>query len=137
MTTIPTETVKVTIDASFAEVTGFIADPKNAHIIGSDFFAGPLKKLEGDEWLATVPRMGGEVRYRHDVTLDDGVIDIYLAAPGEDFGPPLPVRVVPNGDGVDVLWTLARFPGVSDEEWDQNVNSMKRELERVKARLES
>jgi hypothetical protein len=22
-----------------------------------------------------------------------------------------PVRLVPNGDGVDVLWTLARFPG--------------------------
>ena len=50
---------------------------------------------------------------------------------------PIPVRLVPNGDGVDVLWTLARFPGVTDQAWQQGLAAMVRELQALKRRHET
>ena len=47
------------------------------------------------------------------------------------------MRVVPNGDGCDVLFTLARFPGTPDEAWEEGLASMQRELENLKARHEA
>jgi hypothetical protein len=43
---------------------------------------------------------------------------------------------VPNADGTDVLWTLARFPGVSEQAWQQGLASMARELDALKRRHE-
>ena len=62
---------------------------------------------------------------------------MFLAPLGAPFGPPLPVRVVPNGDGCDVLFTLARFPGQDDETWDSGLASMRRELEQLRALYEN
>jgi hypothetical protein len=135
--TLQTEVVKVTIDRPFDEVARYVGDPSSAHEWATEFFAGPLKATKGDEFVATVPMMGGEVRYRQDADLDKGVIDIYLAPRGGNFGPPLPVRVLPNGGGADVLYTLAQFPGTSDQAWQAGLQSMARELENLKQLLES
>lgn len=133
-----TEVVKETIDAPFDAVVNLLADPSKAHEVGTEFFAGPLEPVgEDDEWLATVPLMGGSVRYRQDVDRARGVIDLYLAPEGGDFGPPLPVRVVRNASGVDVLWVLSRFPGVSDEQWSAGIASLRRELSQLKRRVEA
>jgi hypothetical protein len=80
--------------------------------------------------------MGGAARYRQDVDLDRGVIDIYLAPDDAPFGPPLPVRLLRNGDGVDVLYTLTRFPGTPDEQWQAGLASMWREPDNLKRILE-
>ncbi len=69
----------------------------------------------GGEFTAPVPMMGGEVRHKIDADITRGILDLYFSPQGAPYGPPSPVRLVPNGDGVDVLWTLARFPGVSDQ----------------------
>jgi hypothetical protein len=45
--------------------------------------------------------------------------------------------VIRNADGVDVLFTLARFPGQSDAEWEEALASMARELTNLKARHEA
>lgn len=132
-----TEAVKVSIDASFDEVVRFLGDPAKAHEVGTEFFAGPLRRATGDEWAAQVPLMGGEVRYRQEVDLGRGLIDIYMAPKGGDFGPPLPVRVLHNGDGADVIWTLLRFPGTADEAWEGGIASMGRELQQLKRRFEA
>lgn len=136
MTTLVTETVRITIDAPFEQVVADLADPSTHHEWGTEFFATPARPTADGEVVATVPRMGGEVRMRIDAHLDCGLIDIYLAPLGAPFGPPLPVRVLPNGDGVDVLFTLARFPGQTDSEWEDGLASMARELERLKVRHE-
>lgn len=136
MATLPTRTVAVTIDAPYQEVADFLADPARAHEVGTEFFSGPLRPATDDEWIAPVPMMGGDCRYRQEVDLEQGIIDIFLAAPGGDFGPPLPVRLLRNGNGIDVLWTLTRFPGTSDDEWQHGITSMQRELDGLKQRFE-
>lgn len=137
MSTLPTAVVTVTIDAPLPTVAGYLADPARNHEWATEFFAGPLTPAGDGEWLADVPMMGGPVRYRHDADPAHGILDVYLAPRDTDFGPPLPVRIVPNGDGADVMYVLTRFPGTPDEAWEQGLASMRRELEHLKTRLES
>jgi len=137
MTVMETHAGKVSIDAPFEEVARLVADPARAHEWGTEFFSGPLRRADSDEWVAPVPMMGGEIRYRHEADVERGMVDVYLAPPGSDFGPPLPMRVVPNGDGADVIVVLARMPGTSTERWEQHLRDLERELETLKSLAEN
>ena len=137
MSTLPTETLKITIAAPFERVVSDLADGRSHGEWATEFFAGPVSDAGDGSFRAVVPAMGGPSRMRISADIGLGVIDLYLAPEGKPFGPPLPVRVVRNGNGADVLWTLARFPGTPDAAWDEALASMERELESLRARLES
>ena len=81
--------------------------------------------------------MGGDVSMKVDADIANGRIDLYLAPMGVPFGPPLPVRVIPNCDGCDVLFTLTRFPGQPDAAWADGLASMQGELTNLKSRHET
>ena len=134
MATFPTEVLKVTIDAPPDAVARDLADPCTHPTWGREFFAGPASARGDGDVDVSIPMMGGRARMRVDADVSRGLVDIYLA-PGEaPFGAPLPVRVVPNGDGCDVLWVLTRSPGVADEQWGAGVASMRRELDALARR---
>lgn len=137
MATVTTETLRVTIDAPFSQVVLDLADPSSHPEWATEFFAGKSTPIEGDEVMVEVPRMGGTARMKVDADTGSGRIDLYLAPEGVPYGPPLPVRVVPNGDGVDVLFTLVRMPGQGDDEWANGLESMQRELMNLKHRHET
>ena len=137
MATLETHTVTVTIDAPLATVAADLADPTTHPSWATEFYAGPVRPAAGGDFTAPVPMLGGEVRHRIDADISRGILDLYFAPQGAAYGPPIPVRLVPNGDGVDVLWTLARFPGVSDQAWQQGLATMARELQALKRRHEA
>ncbi|MGH9894893.1 MAG: hypothetical protein ACREA0_23510, partial [bacterium] len=66
MTTMVTDTVRVTIDAPFDQVTSDLADPITHPEWATEFFSGPARTTSDQEVLANVPRMGGEVRMKVD-----------------------------------------------------------------------
>ncbi len=137
MTTNTTATLTETIDAPPATVAADLADPMNHPFWATEFFAGPAAD-RGDGTVAVqIPMMGGSARMRVDADIDRGIIDLYLAPGDAPFGEPLPVRLVPNGEGVDVLWTLGRPEGVPDPAWEDGLRSMQRELANLKARHEN
>lgn len=137
MPTLTTETLSVTINATFDDVVADLADPLTHPEWGTEFFAGPATPGERPgEAVVAIPAMGGPVRMRIDADPACGRIDMVFA-PGEaPFGPPLPIRVIPNGDGVDVLFTLARLPGQPDTDWEAGLEGMRRELENLRRRHE-
>ena len=137
MATSETRTLTITIDAPFEEVAADLADPISQTEWGTEFFAGPGQRQDDGSVVAEVPMMGGPVQFRIDSLPEHGIFDIYLAPLGAPFGPPLPVRLLRNGDGVDVLWTLNRMPSAPVEAWEAGIESMERELLNLKARLES
>ena len=137
MSVLETTTVTVTIEAPFERVADDLADPARHPEWATEFFAGPAKAGRDGEVIVSVPQMGGDVSFRIDADQSRGILDLYLAPVGTAFGPPLPVRLVRNGDGVDVLWTLARPPHVANDDWSQGLESMRRELVNLKARLET
>jgi hypothetical protein len=57
---------------------------------------------------------------------------------GVDSGPEvyMPMRVLPNGEGAEVLITVFRQPGVSDEKFAEDTHWVRRDLEALKTLLE-
>ena len=136
MATFTSSTLAITIDAPLEQVAADLADPTSHPEWATEFFSGPVVPTPDGEFRATVPRMGGDVRLRVDTDRACGRVDLYLAPLDAPYGPPLPIRVVPNGDGCDVLFTLNRFPGTPDEAWEEGLTSMRRELENLRSRYE-
>ncbi|MBX6374836.1 MAG: SRPBCC family protein [Acetobacteraceae bacterium] len=120
------------ISRPFAEVYAFLAEPENfpkwASGLGHSF-----RHLDGMEWLAETPM--GPMRVRFSERNPYGVLDHTLLP--ED-GEPMhnPMRVVANGDGSEVVFTLFRRPGMSDADFARDADWVLRDLQALKALLE-
>lgn len=136
MSMFETKTLTVSIDASFETVFNDLSEPTTHPEWAVEFFHGKAERRGDGEIVANVPRMGGAVRIKVDSDVSSGVIDVFLAPGEQAFGSPIPVRLLENGSGVDVLWTLARSPGMPDTAWTEGLNSMQAELQKLKARHE-
>jgi len=66
---------------------------------------------------------------------DFGIVDHYVyPAPGVEVY--VPMRVLPNGSGSEVLFTLFRLPDMSDAKHAEDVRSVERDLRTLKKILE-
>jgi len=113
------------------EVYGFISDPRNLPGWVGSFYRSVRES--GSGWVAETPL--GAARVRFVAGNDFGVLDHYVTLPSgqEIFNP---MRVVPNGDGSEVIFTLFRLPGMSDDGYAEDLASVERDLEKLKAVLE-
>jgi len=64
-----------------------------------------------------------------------GVLDHLVSVDGRDEVY-VPMRVFPNGDGAEVLLTIFRRPGMSEEKFGEDAQWVRRDLETLKALLE-
>ncbi|MGL4553311.1 MAG: SRPBCC family protein [Gemmataceae bacterium] len=114
-----------------AEVYAFAARPENLARWASGL--GAVSGRDG-EWLrAETP--GGPIRLRFAPENEFGVLDYWVRPDGapEVF---VPKRVVPNGDGAEVVFTLFRQPEMTDERFATDVAWVERDLATLKAVLE-
>lgn len=137
MTIFESKTLTITIDAPFKKVMSDLADPITHPEWATEFFSGSAEKTNYDYVLVPVPMMGGVIKFKIEANILLGILELYLTPQDSDFGVPLQVRVIKNGDGVDILWTLPRFPDVSDSNWERGLMSMSKELLALKKRLEN
>ena len=97
------------------EVYAFVSDPKNLPTWASGLSAAV------------------KVRFAEHNAF--GVLDHFVRV---DSGPEvyMPMRVFPNGEGAEVLITVFRQPGVSDEKFAEDTHWVRRDLEALKTLLE-
>jgi uncharacterized membrane protein len=123
--------VSVSISRPPGAVYGFAAKienlPKWAAGLGSTI------RNVGGEWIAEGPLGKVEVRFvernslgvlDHDVVLESGAT-VHN-----------PVRVVPNGAGSEVIFTLLRQPDVSADQFLEDAKAVERDLRTLKVLLE-
>jgi hypothetical protein len=48
-----------------------------------------------------------------------------------------PMRVIPNGDGCEVVFSLRRLPGMSSEDFERDAGLVQADLTRLKQVLEA
>jgi hypothetical protein len=124
--------VSIYIDRAPAEVYEFASDPRNLPRWAAGLARSEVRR-DGDEWIAEAPF--GRIRVRfaprnsfgvmdHDVTLDSGVI-VHN-----------PMRVVPNGQGSEFVFTLIRRPGMSDAQLAEDRAAVENDLKTLKRLLE-
>jgi hypothetical protein len=125
--------VSVSIERPMAEVYAFASVPENfpgwASGLGSS-----LERTREGEWIAKTAE--GHVTVRFSEPNQFGVLDhTVIPAPGVEIY--IPLRVVANGDtGSEVLLTLFRQPGMSDEKFAADAAWVLRDLQKLKALLE-
>ncbi|HEX4445220.1 MAG TPA: hypothetical protein VH044_00730 [Polyangiaceae bacterium] len=88
----------------------------------------------GGEWIADGPL--GRVTVRFAPANDLGVLDHDVAL---ESGATVhnPLRVVPNGAGSTVIFTLLRLPGVSEQKFADDAKWVEKDLTTLKELLES
>jgi hypothetical protein len=131
MTIHPSRTVSVSIDRGWREVYAFLAVPANFAPWAAGLGAGLEQR--GDEWVARGP--DGPIRIRFTPPNELGVLDhrVIAASGAETLNP---MRVMANGTGSEVAFTLFRPPGMSAAAFDADAAAVARDLQTLKALLE-
>lgn len=123
--------ISVSIERRAAEVYEFASNPENLPQWAGGI-SGSIKKVD-DEWIAEAPMGTVKVNFveknkfgilDHDVTLSSGA-KFYN-----------PMRVFPNNHGSEVIFTLYRQTGMSDQKFADDAGSVERDLNKLKTLLE-
>jgi len=125
-------TYSVTIDRDWRDVYEAIWRPEIFPRWASGLTDASLRP-EGDGWIAD--SADGPVHIRFTPHNDHGVMDhIVETAEGEVH---VPLRVVRNGRGAEVMLTLYRQPAMDDERFAADAKWVNRDLARLRSLLNS
>jgi hypothetical protein len=124
-------TVSVAINCDPATVYEFVSNPENLPK-WAKMFCRSIKKSNGG-WIVETPQ--GPVNVRFSKRNDFGVLDHYVSsAPGVEVF--VPMRVVPNGSGSEVLLTLFQPAGMSGERFAEDIRWVEQDLHHLKSIME-
>ena len=128
-------TISVTIDCDPQAVYAFASDPANLPQWASGLSGlGTVIEPVGGAWVAHTPQ--GPVTIRFAPSNPFGVLDHWVRpASGAEVYAPL--RVIPNGAGSKLLFTLLRLPAMTEEQFAADAAWVERDLRALKALLEA
>ena len=132
MTNLPqSRTLSVSINCPPDRVYAFVSNPENLPRWAAGLCKSVRKSDEG--WIVETAQGPMNLRFAEDNGL--GVLDHYVSpAPGTEIYAPM--RVLPNGPGSELLFTLFRLPGMSDEKFAEDAGLVTRDLEALKGMLD-
>ena len=123
--------ISVSIDTNAALAYAFLSEPMNFTQWASGL--GALHKSNG-QWIAETP--DGPMRLRFSENNAFGVLDHWVSpqAGAEIY---IPMRVVANGAGCELIFTLFRQPGMTQEKFEADAAWVERDLLAAKKLLEA
>jgi hypothetical protein len=120
------------IDRPAADVYEYASDPANL----PHWAPGLGKSVENVDGQWFVETQSGRVGFAFVGHNEYGVLDHEVTLPsGEVIYNPM--RVVPDGDGSEVVFTLRRLPDMSDEDFARDAALVQADLTRLKHVLEA
>ena len=123
--------VSISINHPADEVYEFASNPENLPKWAAGI-SGSVKNVNGD-WIAESPM--GRVKVKFADKNRFGILDHDVTLPsGETFYNPM--RVFPNEDGSELVFTLYQRPGMSDRDFRNDEEQIKADLEKLKALIE-
>ena len=126
------KTLTIFIERNAGDVYDFVQNPENMPKWAKTFCKSI--KRTGEDWVLMTPQ--GPARLKITERNDLGVLDHYLTpAPGVDLL--VPMRVVPNGRGSEVIFTLFQLPMIPDENFAKDIIKVRTDLRTLKGVMES
>ena len=124
--------ISVSINCPADKVYEFASNPENL----PKWAAGlgeSIKNVDGD-WIAETPM--GRIKVKFADKNKFGVLDHDVTLPsGAKFYNPM--RVFPNNDGSELIFTLYRQPDMSDQMFAEDADAVTRDLRKLKTLLEN
>lgn len=124
--------ISIHISRAPDDVYEYASNPENLPYWASGLARSAISQ-EGNAWVAEAPFGRVKIRFAeknvfgvmdHDVELETGMI-VHN-----------PMRVVPNGDGSEFIFTLFRRPGMSGEQFAEDKLAVERDLKTLRDILE-
>jgi len=124
-------TLSVSINCDPKKLYEFVSNPENLPK-WAKMFCRSIKKSNGG-WIVETPQ--GPVNVRLSKRNDFGILDHYVSpAPGVEVF--VPMRVVPNGSGSEVLFTVFQPGDMSDEKYAEDIRWVEQDLHHLKSIME-
>jgi len=124
-------TLSVSIERHPNKVYEFVSDPENIPKWAKGL--GKSVRKQGTYWIVGTPQ--GPMKFRFAEKNKFGVLDHYVTTPSgmEVY---VPMRVLANGTGSEVLFTLFRSPDMTDEKYAGDMKLVEQDLQTLKTLLE-
>jgi hypothetical protein len=128
----PSKTLSLSIHAPLKKAYDYISDAANLPAWAPGFFLS-VERVDG-KWVAKTTI--GPVGIRFADRNPFGILDHFVKV---DSGPETanPMRLIPNGTGCELLFTLFRTPEMSEPQFAEDAETVLRDLRNLKAILES
>ncbi|MDZ4299176.1 MAG: SRPBCC family protein [Moraxellaceae bacterium] len=114
------------------DVYAFASNPENLPRWAAGLARSEVRR-QGDAWVAEAPF--GKVGIKFAETNQLGVMDHDVVL-GSGVVVHNPMRVVPNGDGSEFVFTLIRQSGMSDQQFTDDAQAVAKDLHTLKKLLE-
>ena len=125
--------LSIGIDRPASQVYDFAADPLNLPKWAAGL-AGSSVERNGEQWYTDSPM--GRVTFTFAPPNDFGVLDHEVTLPsGEAVYNPL--RVMSDGDGCEVVFTLRQRPAMTDEDFERDADAVVKDLGTLKSVVEA
>jgi hypothetical protein len=120
------------VDRPAAEVYDYAANPANLERWAPGLGGSVVQ--QGGQWFVDTP--DGRFRFHFVPRNDLGVLDHYLT-PDVGAVVHVPMRVIADGDGSEVVLTVRRRPDMTDDEFKADGDAVAADLARLKRILEA
>ena len=128
----PSRNLSISINRDAGYVYNFACVPENFPLWASGL--GQSLQKEDGEWIAETAE--GPVKIRFSERNEFGVLDHWVSLmAGQQIY--IPLRVIPNGSGCEVILTLFRLQDMSDEKFAADAEWVMRDLATLKSFLEA
>ncbi len=125
-------TLSISINRAPREVYDFVSNAENLPK-WAKMFCLSVRKTNGD-WIVETPQSSVKLRFAERNAL--GVLDHYVtASPGVEVY--VPMRVVQNGQGSELLFTLFQAKDTPDEKFAEDKRRVNQDLRNLKKVLEA
>ncbi|MCZ3378865.1 SRPBCC family protein [Rhizobium sp. AG207R] len=131
MSTMSAQIVHVSIARDWREVYDYASRPENMPFWASGLASGLTQ--DGDDWIAEGTL--GTARVRFAPHNDFGVIDHWVTLES-DLQVYNALRVVPNGDGCEVMFNVLQLPGMDEAKFAADAAHVMRDLKTLKELME-
>ncbi len=128
----PAQHITQTIQRDPGTVAAFAGNPENLPLWAAGLSTGI--RFESGRWVTDSPMGPVEVAFAGPV--ENGILDHDVSMP-DGTVVHNPLRVLRNGDGSEVVFTLYHRDGVTDAELTRDAEMVRADLERLRGILES
>ncbi len=123
--------VSTQIDRSAQDVYDYASAPANVPEWAAGL-AGSIEQVDGD-WIADSPM--GRIVVKFAESNEYGVLDHDVTLPSGEIVHN-PMRVIADGDGCEVVFTVRRRPDMTEDDFDRDANAVQADLRALKKVIE-